>query len=135
MLRLKIHGSHLTCKVANKCLNVREQLEVVEWNKRWCPTFPCCPVNRECVSVKKTPIEKKRQKKNKIRVRKFWGLIPTFAEVTGSKTGRGNLFAPQPVLNRVKNGSFCYFGVTLLYCFHGSFSLTLASRYHQHKCL
>ena len=22
-------------KVANKCLNVRERVEVVEWNKRW----------------------------------------------------------------------------------------------------
>ena len=34
-VRLKICDSHLTCKVANKCLNVRERAEVVEWNKRW----------------------------------------------------------------------------------------------------
>ena len=32
-LRLKIRDSHLTCKVANKCLNVREPMEVVEWNE------------------------------------------------------------------------------------------------------
>ena len=29
-LRLKIRDSHLTCKVANKCLNVRKRVEVVE---------------------------------------------------------------------------------------------------------
>ena len=39
--------SHLTCKVANKCLNVRERVEVVEWNKKWSPPFPCCPVSRQ----------------------------------------------------------------------------------------
>ena len=30
---LKLHGSHLTCKVANKCLNVHEKVEVVRSNK------------------------------------------------------------------------------------------------------
>ena len=33
-MRLKICDSNLTCKVANKCLNVRERVEVVEWNKK-----------------------------------------------------------------------------------------------------
>ena len=55
---VKIHDSHLTCKVANKFLNVRERVEVVEWNKRWSLPFPCCPVNRQCL-WKKTLIEKK----------------------------------------------------------------------------
>ena len=32
-VRLKLCDSHLTCKVANKCLNICEQEEVVEWNK------------------------------------------------------------------------------------------------------
>ena len=32
-MRLKIHGSHLTFKVASKCLNVREQTEVAERNE------------------------------------------------------------------------------------------------------
>ena len=57
-VRLKICDSHLTCKVANKCLNIRERVEVVEWNKRWSPPFPCCPVSRQCL-WKKTLIEKK----------------------------------------------------------------------------
>ena len=32
-MRLQKRGSHLTCKVANKCLNVRERVEVVDRNK------------------------------------------------------------------------------------------------------
>ena len=48
-LRLKIRDSHLTCKVANKCLNVCERVEVVEWNRRWSPPFPWCPVNCQCL--------------------------------------------------------------------------------------
>ena len=57
-MQLKICDSHLTCKVANKCLNVRERVELVEWNKRWSPPFPYCPVS--CQSPwKKTLIEKK----------------------------------------------------------------------------
>ena len=41
-MRLKIQGSHLTCKVANKCQNVREQVEVVEREKD-CPFLPLLP--------------------------------------------------------------------------------------------
>ena len=33
VVRLTIGGSHLACKVANKCLNVRESMKVVERNK------------------------------------------------------------------------------------------------------
>ena len=58
-VRLKICDSHLTCKVANKCLNVREWVEKVEWNKRRFPPSPCCPVSHQCPS-KKTMIEKKK---------------------------------------------------------------------------
>ena len=32
-MRLKICDNYLICKVANKCLNVREWVGVVEWNK------------------------------------------------------------------------------------------------------
>ena len=39
-VRLKIWDSHLTCQVENKCLNVRERIEVVQWIKRWFPSFP-----------------------------------------------------------------------------------------------
>ena len=48
-LRLKIRDSHLTCKVTNKFLSARERVEVVEWNKRWSPLLPCCPVNNQCM--------------------------------------------------------------------------------------
>ena len=37
----------------------------------------------------------------KLKLRKFSGLIPTFVEVTGEKLV-GGLFAPPPILNRVK---------------------------------
>ena len=44
-------------------------------------------------------------KELKLTVRRFWGLIPTFVEVTGKKLV-GDLFAPPspppPILNRVK---------------------------------
>ena len=71
-MRLKIYDSHLTCKVANKCLNVRERVEVVEWNKRWSPPFPCCPVSCQC-PWKKILIEKKRKRQNlMLGQRWFW---------------------------------------------------------------
>ena len=46
----------------------------------------------------------------KLKVRKFWGLIPTFVEVTGEKLGFLPLPPPSPILNRVKTpkcASFC----------------------------
>ena len=49
LLRLYRNISHLTCKVAHKCLNVREWVEVVEWNRKRSPPFPCCPVNCQCL--------------------------------------------------------------------------------------
>ena len=32
-MQLEIYDIHLTCKVENKCLNVRERVEVIEWDK------------------------------------------------------------------------------------------------------
>ena len=32
-MRLIIRDSHLTCKVANKCVDIREHMEVVERNE------------------------------------------------------------------------------------------------------
>ena len=46
-------------KLKNKCLNVRERMEVAEWNKRWSRPFPYCPVSRQC-PLKKTLIEGKK---------------------------------------------------------------------------
>ena len=43
-----MYDSHLTCKVAYKYLNVCERVEVVEWNKKRSPPFPCCPVSCQC---------------------------------------------------------------------------------------
>ena len=40
-------------------------------------------------------------KRSKLKVRKFWELIPTFVEVTGEKLVGGGLFTPPPILNRV----------------------------------
>ena len=62
-LRLKICDSHLTCKVANKCLNVRERVEVVEWNKKVVPSLPLLSYESS-VSVKENPDRKKNKKKN-----------------------------------------------------------------------
>ena len=39
----------------------------------------------------------------KLKVRKFWGLILTFAEVTEEKTGRDGRFFDSPILNKVYN--------------------------------
>ena len=50
-MRLKIFDSHLTCKVANNCLNVREWVKMVEWNKKWSHELS--------VSVKENPDRKK----------------------------------------------------------------------------
>ena len=61
-MQLKICDSHLKCKVANKCLNVRERVEVVEWNKM----FPSLPL-QSCelsVSVKENPDRKKNNNNN-----------------------------------------------------------------------
>ena len=32
-------------RLQNKYRNVRERVEMVEWNKRWSPPIPCCPEN------------------------------------------------------------------------------------------
>ena len=37
----------------------------------------------------------------KVKVRKFWGIIPTFVEITGEKLV-GGPFCPRSILNRVK---------------------------------
>ena len=39
-MRLKVRGSHLVCKVAHKCLDIRGRAEVAEWNKKMVPSLP-----------------------------------------------------------------------------------------------
>ena len=59
VLRLNICDSHLTCTVANKCLIVRERVEVVEWNKKMVPSLPLLSCESS-VSVKENPDKKKQ---------------------------------------------------------------------------
>ena len=42
-------------------------------------------------------------KESKLKVRKFWRLIPTIVEVTGEKLVEGALFVPLPILNRINH--------------------------------
>ena len=63
-MRLKICDSHLTCKVANKCLNVREGVEVVEWNKM-VPSLPLLSCELS-VSLKENPDRKKKDAKKRL---------------------------------------------------------------------
>ena len=60
-MRLKRCDGHLTCKFANKCLNVRGQVEVVEWDKRWAPSFSLLSCESS-VSLKENPDWKKKKK-------------------------------------------------------------------------
>ena len=56
----------------------------------------------------------------KLKARKFWGLIPTFVEVTGEKlVGRGGAFWP-PILNRVKSYINCEVNCICAYTFSKS---------------
>ena len=59
MVRLKICDGHLTCKVANKCVNVCEWVEVVEWNKKIVPSLPLLSCELS-VSMKENPDRKKK---------------------------------------------------------------------------
>lgn len=55
---LNIRGSNPTWKVANKCLNVRKQTEVVERDKRWSPPLSLLSCESP-VSMKENPNRKK----------------------------------------------------------------------------
>ena len=52
-MRSKIRGSHLTCKVTNKSLNVHEQAKVVERNPKMILSLLCSTVNRQCLWERK----------------------------------------------------------------------------------
>ena len=79
-LQLKISDSHLTCKVVNKCLNVRERVEVVEWKKKKVPSLPLLTCESS-VFVKENPDRKKIYRKIKLqdssitRLCKFWDIF------------------------------------------------------------
>ena len=54
------------CKVANKCLNVRERVEVVKW-KKMVPSLPLLSCELS-VSVKENPDRKKKKKKKNLGI-------------------------------------------------------------------
>ena len=56
----------------------------------------------------------------KLKVRKFWGLNPTFVEVTGEKLIGGWAFLPSPILNRVKGNKFVLIPLTPQRCISNS---------------
>ena len=63
-----------TCSLLkHKCLNVRERVEVVEWNKM-APSLPLLSCELS-VSVKENPDRKKKQQKNKKKnIEKIFGF-------------------------------------------------------------
>ena len=78
MVWLKIHDSHLTCKVVNKCLNVCKWVEVAEWNKKMVPSLLL--LSRQLpVSVKEDPDSKKKNKKTKKQTIKLLLLLIIFS--------------------------------------------------------
>ena len=72
--RLKIRGSHLIGKVANKYLSVCERMGVVERNKTWFSLLPCCSVNLQCLCKKKL-VEKKKKKKEYTCLPSFFAIF------------------------------------------------------------
>ena len=60
MNRKKKKKKNLTCEVAHKCLNVRQRVEVVEWNRKKVPSLPLLSCELP-VSVKETPDRKKKK--------------------------------------------------------------------------
>ena len=103
MLRLKICDSHPTCKVANKCLNVCEQVEVVEWNKKWSPSLPLLSCESS-VSVKENPDRKKKKhghRKEKIKKIFFSYNIKTSEDKTERNLNEGR-FGIKPILKKKK---------------------------------
>ena len=79
---------------AHRCLNVCERVEVVEWNKKRSPPFPCCPVSCQC-PWKKTLIEKKTKKQKKIRLENI--NISIKSQVQGSfKKDATTIRTPSP---------------------------------------
>ena len=58
-IQLKIRGSHLTCKVLNKCLDVLEQGEIVKTIKKMVSSLPLLSCESS-VSMKENPDTKQK---------------------------------------------------------------------------
>ena len=59
-------------KLQNKCLNVREQVEVLEWNKKWSLSLLSC---ESSMSVKENPDRKKKLLKPLLRNQMIWMMF------------------------------------------------------------
>ena len=73
-MQLRVLGSNVRCKITNKCLNVREWVEMVEWNKDSPSLFSLSCDSSE--SPKKTPIENTRTHTH-TQYSLIWNLFPT----------------------------------------------------------
>ena len=60
-MQLKVRGSHFTCKLANKYLDICEQVEVVERNKNGLLPPPSVLSSELSVSVKENLDRKKKK--------------------------------------------------------------------------
>ena len=103
-MRLKICDSHLTCKVANKFLNVLERVEVVEWKKRRSPPYPC----ESSVSVKENPDRKK-----KVKIKKLFSK--GYSNISQKKICRNSYYK---IFTKSKSGGgVCIFKIARMHLF------------------
>lgn len=63
---LKLRGSHPKCEVANKYLNIREQVKRVERNKG-SPFLPLQSINLPVSVIENLNVKKQQKKENEIR--------------------------------------------------------------------
>ena len=112
-VRLKICDSHLTCKIAHKCLNVRERVEVVEWNRKKSPPFPYCPVSCQC-PWKKPLIEKKKKIEVQCTKNYFNFFLPPEAGTFGNNIEK----KPQKPRSKSKKYVYCIFTENICSAFY-----------------
>ena len=95
-----MRGSHFSCELANKCLNVCEWVEVVERNK----SGPCLPLLSQelsvCESVKENQIENENKTKEK---RKFVEICAACMQSQQKRYNEGQTMVLLWCLNRKLN--------------------------------
>ena len=93
-----MRGSHFSCELANKCLNVCEWVEVVERNK----SGPCLPLlSREssvCEIVKENQIENENKTKQKKKNGNLSKFVLHVCKVNKKDTTRDELWCYSGVL-------------------------------------
>ena len=99
-----MRGSHFSCELANKCLNVCEWVEVVERNK----SGPCLPLLSQelsvCESVKENQIENENKTKEKKKEkRKFVEICAACMQSQQKRYNEGRTMVLLWCLNRKLN--------------------------------